>query len=113
MTAVLEPMPIGELVEYEWLSPVDQVLIEAWLLDHNIEPKTTPVHCEIEYDPVHDEFRVEQLWTDADGRPQLMADGETIRTFFVRRRRKSDLPWPTWASKVNELWDRVTDPSND
>jgi hypothetical protein len=101
---------VDERVEHRWLDPADEVLICAWLMDLGIEPKRTPIHAEIEYDPVHDEWRIEQFWPGPEGNGEVRPDG-TVRTFIRRVRRKGTaLPWPTWAEKFDELWDRVTDP---
>ncbi len=106
------PAAVGERVEYELLDPVDEALICFWLLDLGINPHHTPTHGLIEYDPVHDEWRIEQWKLDlerGDNCP-LIVDGEAVTYIRRVRRRGTALPWPTWAQKIDELWERVTDP---
>lgn len=107
VTAMLDD--VDGRVEHEWLDPVEEALVCAWLLGLGVEPKNTPVDAEIEYDPVHNEWRIEQFRMGADGGPVVRGD-EIVRYIRRVRHRGIALPWPTWAQKIDDLWDRVTDP---
>lgn len=104
-------MTAPERVEHGFLSSVDEFLICAWLEAHGVNTRRTPVHAEIEYDPVFDEWRIEQWRMGPDNAPIVAPDGETLVSIVVRRRATGTaLPWPTWGEKVDQLWDQVTAP---
>ena len=113
MSAVLDrPDDIDDRVDYNWLSAVDTLLICTWLMDLGVNPHHTPVGAEIEYDPVHNEWRIEQWHMAADGGPVIRPDG-TCSSYIVRRpHRGVALPWPTWGQLIDDLWNKVTDPGS-
>jgi hypothetical protein len=101
-------------VPYEYLLPAEKATLQLWLTTHHIDPRRTPLEPLIEHDPVHDEWRIEQYWTDANGRMRIV-DDENVRRVIVRRRHLAPLPWPMWehahwctsAECLGDCWDRI------
>ena len=88
------PLPDGR-VDYCDLTDAQREAIHAWCRLHRITLEDTPINALIEYDPVHDEWRVEQ-YRRRGGRFYLIGHGAEaeVASCVIRRQRKADLPWP-------------------
>lgn len=90
-------------VDYYDLTPEQRRVLEDWLREHQIKPEHTPIDPLLEYDDATGEWRIEQFWTDANGKPRLDEDRQDVRRIIVRRRSKSPLPWPTYEASDQAL----------
>ncbi len=91
---------LHERVGYWDLTPEERAAIQEWLAAHRIDPNRTPIDPLLEYDDVHDEWRIEQYKHDERGRLLVDETGDGVRRCIVRRRSQSWVSWPYWGGEV-------------
>ena len=85
------PRPDGR-APYEQLTKPERDALHAWCELHHVIPAQTPVDARIDYDPVTNEWIIDQhSWRN--GHAYVLDDGESIATHRIRRAYRADLPW--------------------
>ncbi|MDR7278919.1 hypothetical protein [Catenuloplanes atrovinosus] len=94
-TAQRGAQAIAERIPYDALWPDARDALIAWLEQHHVDPRHTPVDAAIALDENTGEWRIEQHATRDE---RLVVDPATgdVPRIVIRRLSRAPLPWPEY-----------------